>query len=403
MTDTVPAGPRLTSTELLALRDAAAAAMPSFRADLAHLVGIDSGSMDRAGVDRAGEWAARSLSACGFSVESVPTPAVAGQRFGAVVVGRRQGSGTGVVLVFAHLDTVFPRGTAVARPYREEGARAFGPGVCDDKAGVAATLHAIRTLASSGRDDFGELIVAFTPDEEVGSPASREILHSLATEADIALCMESARENGDLVAARKGIAEVRVQVEGRAAHSGVEPQRGINAALEAAHLTVELQALSGSREGLTVNVGRLEAGTRSNVVAAEASLSVEVRAERRADLVAVLDAIDRRAAAPAVAGAVISVVRDDVCPPLEAASTGRLLALAQQLGGELGLPLRGAATGGASDANFVAAGGIPVLDGVGPVGGGDHSPAEWLDLAGVPDRVALLCGLILRGARAGTP
>ncbi|WP_233265333.1 M20/M25/M40 family metallo-hydrolase [Leifsonia sp. AG29] len=403
MTDTVPAAPLLTSADLAVLQALAADTMESFTTDLAELVAIDSGSADRAGVDRAGAWTAGRLASLGFDVRSIPTQPVGAQRFGGVVVGRRRGDGTGTVLLFAHLDTVFSAGTAEARPYREEGSRAFGPGVCDDKAGVAAALHAARTLTAAGRHDYGELIVAFTPDEEVGSPASRDILASLAAEADLALCLECARENGDLVAARKGVADVRIRVTGRAAHSGVEPHRGINAALEAAHLTVELQALSGSRDGLTVNVGRLEAGTRANVVAAEALLTIEVRAERRADLEAVLDAIDARAACPVVTGAAISVARDDVCPPLEPESTGRLLALAENLGAELGVRVSGAATGGASDANFVAAGGTPVLDGVGPIGGGDHSPAEWLDLGSVPERVALLCGLILRGPSAVAP
>jgi glutamate carboxypeptidase len=299
------------------------------------------------------------------------------------------------VLLFAHMDTVFPAGTAAERPFRVAGDMARGPGVCDDIAGVAAGLAAARVLDAVGYRGYGELVIALTPDEEVGSPASRDLLAEVATGADAALCLECARENGDLVGARKGVADLVVAIRGRAAHSGVEPERGINAAVEAARFLLDVQAMSGTAPGLSVNVGRVAAGSRPNIVPESAELHLEVRATTLADLVGALDAIDERARHPVVDGAEVSVTRLDVCPPLERSATDGLAALARDVGEGLGLAFDVAATGGASDANFVAALGIPTLDGLGPVGGGDHGVDEWLDLATVPDRVALLAGLVV--------
>lgn len=382
------------------LRRAATAVDARYRADLAHLVGIDSGSHDADGVTRLASWAAAALADDGFDVETAPTPERDGRRFGPVVVGRRLGTGTARVVMFAHMDTVFSEGTASERPFRVTDGIAYGPGVCDDVAGIAAGIAAARVLGRLGYAGYGELVLVLTPDEEVGSPASREILADVVRGADAALCLECARENGDLVGARKGVADVLITVQGRAAHSGVEPERGINAAVEAARLLLDLQALHGGTDGLTVNVGRVVSGSRANIVPESAELHVEVRAAALADLVGALDAIDERARHPFVEGARIAVTRMDVCPPLERPATDGLAALARQVGGRLGLSFDVAATGGASDANFVAALGVPTLDGLGPVGGGDHSIDEWLDLASVPDRVALLAGLVVAVAEA---
>lgn len=383
-----------------ALRRAADAVDERYRDELAHLVGIDSGSHDADGVARVAAWAAATLGADGFEVETVPTPEVDGRRYGPVVVGRRRGSGTARVVLFAHMDTVFPAGTAAERPFRIDDGIAYGPGVCDDIAGLAAGLAAARVLDALGYDGYGELVLVLTPDEEVGSPASRQILADVASGADAALCLECARENGDLVGARKGVADVLVSIRGRAAHSGVEPERGINAAVEAARLLLDVQAMSGGAPGLTVNVGKVASGSRANIVPERAELHVEVRATGLAELVATLDAIDERARHPFVEGARIDVTRLDVCPPLERSATDGLAGLAREVGARLGLTFDVAATGGASDANFVAALGVPTLDGLGPVGGGDHGVDEWLDLGSVPERVALLAGLVVAIAEA---
>ncbi|QIG39356.1 M20 family metallopeptidase [Microbacterium sp. 4R-513] len=380
----------------VALRDLAQSALPVFRRELAELVSIDSGSDSPEGVDAAGDWCAARLASLGFDVERIATPPVDGRRFGGVVIGRLRGSGARRILLFAHLDTVFAEGTAAARPYREEGGRAYGPGVCDDKGGALAGIHAAELLIGTGFTDFAELVIALTPDEEVGSPASGSVLTALAAEADAALCLECARENGDLVVARKGVADVRIDIRGRAAHSGVEPHRGRNAAVEAAHLLLDVQALNGIRPDVAVNIGVVSAGERTNVIPAAALLSGEVRSTTLADLEWALDSIEERAAATVVDGVTVGVERLAVCPPLETASTHALFRKAIAAADELGIELSGAATGGVSDANFVAATGTPVLDGLGPIGGDDHADSEWLDLESVPERLALLAALVVR-------
>ncbi|WP_341952124.1 M20/M25/M40 family metallo-hydrolase [Salinibacterium sp. TMP30] len=371
----------------------------AFRHDLAALVAIDSGSQHAAGVEAVAVWCTERLAQEGFSVSAHETEPVGGQAYGPVIIARRTGTGTNRVLLFAHMDTVFDQGESAKRPYSEHAGRAYGPGVSDDKGGIAAAFAAARVLADSGWDGFGELVIALTPDEEVGSPASRAILAQLASTSDVAFCMECARENGDIVGSRKGVADVHIDVRGRTAHSGVEPERGVNAAVEAAHLLLELQALSGSAPGLSVNVGTIAAGSRVNIVPGSAQLTVEVRAERITDLVGVLDAIDERARTPHVSGAVITAKRLDVCPPLEIDSTRDLARIATRLAADLGVNLQVAATGGVSDANFVAATGVSTLDGLGPIGGGDHTDDEWIDLTTVPQRVALLSALIVEVSR----
>ncbi|GAA1764813.1 M20 family metallopeptidase [Agromyces humatus] len=389
-----PSWPAAPSWSPSLLRAAAQAATAQYRADLAELVSIDSGSTDADGVNRVADWCAARLAGDGFSVSRLRTEPVGGTSYGDVVVARRHGNGTERVLLFAHMDTVFPTGEAARRPYRESGGRAYGPGVSDDKGGLLAGIAAARALDACGLRGYGELVIALTPDEEVGSPASRSHLAALARESDFALSLECARENGDLVSARKGIADIRVEITGRAAHSGIEPERGANAAAEAAHLVLDLLELNGSRPDVTVNVGTVAAGTRPNIVPDFAELSLEVRAARLDDLEAVFADIDERAAKVKVPGTTIRTTRHDVCPPLESAATARLAAAASSIADRLGFEVRASATGGASDANFVAACGVPTLDGLGPIGGDDHSAAEWLDLESVPSRVALLAALI---------
>ncbi|MFK4728909.1 M20 family metallopeptidase [Agromyces mediolanus] len=380
----------------------AEAAQGAYARDLAELVGIDSGSLDPAGVNRVGDVVADRLGTLGFTVERRPS---ADPRYGDTIVGRRRGDGAARVLLFAHLDTVFERGDAAARPFSiDDAGHAHGPGVTDDKAGVVAALHVAAHLIALGAERYGELVLAFTPDEEIGSPAGGPVLQELARGADAAFSLECARENGDLVIARKGVVDLELVVHGVAAHSGIEPERGAHAALEAAHLTVFLQALADPARQLSVNVGVLRAGERTNVVPERATLHVEMRATRTAVIEGALAELRDRADAPVVDGTRVEVRVVDQCPPLEETGAGRALGeLALDLARELGFEPGLARTGGVSDANRVAALGVPTLDGLGPVGGGDHSPAEWLDLGSVPQRVALLAALVDASAARFAP
>lgn len=385
--------PELSAALAARFAESALAAQPDYERDLAELVGIDSGSTDAAGVKRVADWVEARLERLDFQVVRHADPT---GEWGDALVATRRGAGTKRIVLFAHMDTVFEVGDAAARPFRiDEHGHGRGPGVTDDKAGVVASLHAAAHLVALGEESYGELVLVYTPDEEIGSPFGAGVLRAASESADAALCMECARENGDLVVARKGVADLEVVVRGKAAHSGIEPERGAHAGVEAAHLTLFFQGLADPQAGVTVNVGVLRAGDRLNIVPDHASLQVEVRATVAADLDATLAQIRARVAATQTAGTSAEIVSIDHCPPMEASAAG--LALAERavaIAGTLGFAPGLARTGGVSDANRIAARGVPTLDGLGPVGGGDHSESEWLDLSSVPQRVALLATLI---------
>jgi glutamate carboxypeptidase len=197
------------------------------------------------------------------------------------------------------------------------------------------------------------------------------------------------------------VADFHLEVVGRAAHAGVEPEKGRSAILEAAHLVLALQALNGRWPTVTVNAGVIRGGTRPNVVPERCELHVDLRAATADAFDAAAAEVERLATSPTIDGVSVSVRRSAGHPPMEKTeASGRLVALAVQLAGELGFELNDAATGGASDANTTAALGVPTLDGLGPVGGDDHSVDEWLDLGSVVPRTTLLAGLIDRIGQA---
>ncbi|SBT51247.1 M20 family metallopeptidase [Micromonospora auratinigra] len=378
--------------------------LAAYHERLAQLVAVDSGSRHVEGLRAAGDLVQAWCLAAGMAVEREPVADPAGRPLGDVLVARRRGTGTRRILLAGHLDTVFPPGTAATRPFRVQDGRAYGPGVSDDKGGVLAGLAAVEVLTALDRHGYGELVLVCTPDEEIGSPGSRPLLRTLGAEADVALCLECARDNGDLVSARKGVADLEVTLRGRAAHAGIEPERGANALLAAARLTVAFDQLNGRWPGVTVNVGVLEAGGRPNVVADRARMLVDLRAWRVGEYEAALAEIRRLVAQPAVSGVRAELAVHAPTPPWEPGPTGRRLAeLAAKVGAGIGVPVAHTATGGCADANLLAEAGAAVLDGLGPVGGADHSPGEWLDLDSVVPRVALLAGLIDEVTHADLP
>ncbi|MFI9037542.1 M20/M25/M40 family metallo-hydrolase [Streptomyces sp. NPDC053726] len=379
----------------------ALALQPRYLADLEHLVSIDSGSYSPEGVNRIATWTVRRLTGLGFEVDrSRVTAPGHDTHFGDLVVGRLRGrlpveQGGRRILLAGHMDTVFDDGTAAQRPFTRTGPLAHGPGVSDDKGGLLAGLTAAELLLRRGMTDFAELVFLATPDEEIGSPASRRVTAELAAAVDFGLGLECARENGDLVIARKGVADFLITVTGRAAHAGIEPERGANAALAAAQLLIACQQMNGRWGDVTVNVGMIRAGSRINIVCPEAELHVEVRSSTGSGIQRARQAIEAAAAQLTVPGTTATVRQTEACPAMEDTPAARtVFARAREAGAELGLDLGAAATGGVGDANTIVGAGVPTLDGLGPVGGGDHSPEEWLDVTTVPPRIALLAALI---------
>ncbi|CAN5327253.1 M20 family metallopeptidase [soil metagenome] len=374
---------------------------PSYVDDLRTMVNVDCGTYVPDGVNMIADLMQERLESTGWAVERrphFPEPDVA--RFGDVVVARLTGSrladaGGLRVLLVGHMDTVFPPGTAEERPFRIEGSRAYGPGVSDMKDGLLAGWYAVSCLQDAGFDAFDSITYVCNPDEEVGSPFSSPIIADFARTANVCFVLEGARENGDIVSARKGVADLGVVIQGRAAHAGVEPERGRSATLQAAHTIVALHGLNGRWPGVTVNVGTVRGGTRPNVVADSCELGVDVRASTVATFEEAVAEVERVAVSTVVPDTVAQIETMAGFPPMEkTASIARLAERAKEIAADLGFEVRDAATGGASDANRVAAMGVPVLDGLGPIGGADHAPGEWVDLDSVVPRVALLASMI---------
>lgn len=381
--------------ELATLRRMVDARLPRFLAELETMVNVDCGSYTPDGVNRIADLVADALRAEGAEIERIPhRPDDGAPQLGDLVVGRIAGEGPRILLI-GHMDTVFDPGTTAERPFRMDGDRALGPGVTDMKAGLLAGLHAIAALHGSGARPAITFVA--NPDEEIGSPFSTEHIRRVAPDHDAVLVLECARANGDIVSARKGITDYHLTLAGRAAHAGVEPEKGRSAILEAAHQVVALHALNGRWPTVTVNAGVIRGGTRPNVVAERCELQVDLRAATADAFHAAAAEIARIAATPTVADVHTDLRPIASHPPMEktdAAAT--LVAHAMAIAGELGFPLRDAATGGASDANTTAALGIPTLDGLGPVGGDDHSVDEWLDVSSIAPRTTLLAALIGR-------
>jgi glutamate carboxypeptidase len=363
----------------------------AFLSDLAALVNVDCGTHNKAGVDRVGEWIGARCAAWDWDVQQIPLA-----EHGDCWLARLQGDGAGRILLMGHLDTVYPDGTAAARPMRFEGSRIIGPGVCDMKGGLLVGMYALRALQMANFRDFAEIAFFFNSDEEIGSPGSRPIYKPVVREMDAALVLEAARANGDIVSARKGSGEFTLHVTGKAAHAGVEPEKGANAVLELAHQIIALYKLNGLVPGVTVNPDVIGGGTKSNVIPAEAWVSVDVRAIDPEGAQAITRALSGPPG-PTIPGTRVEVRGQISYPPMASTPAVRFLAeLARDSARELGFDINDVATGGASDANVIASLAVPVLDGLGPIGGLDHSPDEYIEAESFAPRAAMVAGLIQR-------
>ena len=388
-----------TALELDGLRELIAADLPDYLDDLRRLVDIDCGSYTPEGVDEVGRWVAGFLAGLGADVDIRPDPE---GRYGNTVIGTFSGTADGPrVVLIGHMDTVFDPGTVAERPFRIEQGIARGPGVTDMKSGLLAGLYALKAIINEvGGLPFGRVTFIANPDEEIGSPSSTPHIRALAADADACLVLECARANGDIVSSRKGILDTRLTVHGRAAHAGVEPEKGRSAILEASRLIHDLHALNGRWPGVTVNVGRIVGGTRPNVVPERCDLEVDVRSVTNEGLDAVAAAVRDVAAATQVPDVTVDAHVLVAWRPMEKlVRSARLVEHAREVARRLGFEVGDAATGGASDANTTAGMGVPSLDGLGPIGGNDHSPAEYLEVESVVPRSTLLAGLLLAIAR----
>lgn len=388
MPDTMIAmAPRLLAGTTGRLREATAL--------LERLVNVDTGTHSLPGLGEASRWVEAHLGELGLSVERHESAGA-----GPTLVGRMGGRGRARLLFLAHYDTVFEPGEPQRRPFRSDGGRAFGPGVADMKGGVITLWEALRALRSIGWDEFKTLTVVHNADEEVGSLSSRAIIESESTKADLCFVHEPGRPDGSVVTARKGVARFVLTVHGKSSHAGTAPRDGASAMVALAHKIVAIHALNDFDRGVTFNSIVTNGGTRSNVVPDLVKAEIDMRLPTAAlgdEAIARLKSIVAQEHVPGTRGVLEGGVNR---PPMEAQpGTQALLAIASDAAKTLGLPLKATSTGGGSDGNFAAALGIPVLDGLGAVGGAYHSPDEWLDLNSIPQRAALTALLVWEACR----
>jgi len=355
------------------------------------LVEIESPSDSKAAVDSVSEAVAQKFSQLGGEVRIHPA-----KDFGNHLQVDFAGKSDKLVLLLGHYDTVYPLGTLATMPCRVTDNKLTGPGVLDMKSGIALMLHALAGLQAWHGGLPRPVTVFLVSDEEVGSDSSRAITESLAKKAAAVLVLEpSYGSQGAVKTARKGVGEYLVKVTGKASHAGLDFQKGVNAILELARQIEKISSFTDLKKGLTVNVGIVSGGSRTNVVPAEASAQVDVRIGRMKDAAG----IDKkmRSLRPFNRKCKVEITGGINRPPMErTAGVAALYTQAVAIARDLGWKLGEAAVGGGSDGNFTAGLGIPTLDGLGGVGDGAHAPHEHILISELPRRAALIAGLIER-------
>jgi len=359
---------------------------------LGRIVNFDSGTGDaKGGAAVTGLLAAR-LTALGAEIKNVPAEAPG---LPDNLLATFHGTGKGKILIIAHADTVFGPGTVAQRPFQIEGTRAHGPGVGDEKAGVVNAVTALKILHDLGFRNFATISLLIETSEERGSLGSKKLILALSAQHDVEFNMEPGDPPDALTVWRKGSNVIHIHVKGRAAHAGMAPQNGRNAATGLIH---QIDRIAGivplSGDGPTLNLTVLKAGERSNIIPddAEAQFSLRIRkAEERDQILAKL-----KAAMEPTRDTQVSVIADPGYPPLiETPQVDALAARAQAIYAELGKTLTRSGNGGASESALAQSAGTPALDGLGLVGGDFHTDHEWIDLNSLTPRLYLITRLLM--------
>lgn len=355
---------------------------------LEQMVSMESPSFEKPLVDKFGRFVGERFREIGGQVDYIPA-----ERFGDHVRVQFSGGSEDRILLLGHTDTVWASGEILKRPFKIDGNTARGPGVFDMKGGILLMWMALGALLRV-RDGLPRSVtVLLTSDEEVGSNSSREIIESEAGRSRAVLVLEPSLPGGVLKTSRKGVGRFTVKAIGRAAHAGIDPEKGINAIEEIAHQVLKLQKMTDLVRGTTVTVGVVQGGTRSNVVPAEAAVDVDVRINSTEEADRITGAI--RTLTPVSPGARLEVRGSINRPPMErTAETVRLFEIARSIAAGMEIDLREGSTGGGSDGNLTSALGIPTLDGLGPIGDGAHAVDEHVEIDSIYQRAALIAGLI---------
>ncbi len=364
---------------------------------LREVVNIDSGSYDKAGVDAVGTRFERFFAEHGLLTTREPIDG-----YGDAIHVRIDDKPTNEkpVLLMGHRDTVFSKGEAARRPFRIDNGRAYGPGVCDMKAGLvmnAFVLAAFKKFGGAGAPVIGLI----TSDEEIGSPACRPIIENVARGARAVLNSEPGRPSGNIVTGRKGGVFMRMTIEGRPAHSGGNFERGISAIGELAHKIVAIHKLTDLKAGVTLNVGIVRGGEAINMVAPFAECEIDLRYVEPPQRAENMAALQRIVAESTIPGTVAKLeIKGEFLPLNPTPASEELFAHYQASAQAAGLKVEGEFAGGCADSGFTAAVGCPSICAVGPVGGAAHTPEEYLEVDSFVPRAQAMALTILRMPRA---
>ncbi|HJZ68975.1 MAG TPA: M20 family metallopeptidase [Blastocatellia bacterium] len=357
------------------------------------LVEQESMSREPEATRRIAENLAETLGRAGAAIGLITDPAYGSTLLARFDCADKMSDDDTQLLVVGHLDTVWPLGTLATRPFKVEADRAFGPGIFDMKAGVMLATFAMRAIKDLGLRTRRRVTLLMTCDEETGSHFSRSIVQEQARSSHAALVLEPPIPGGTVKTGRKGVGEFELIIRGRPAHAGNDPRAGVSAITELAHQILAINKLNDYACGTTLNVGVARGGVLSNVIAAEAHAFIDMRfatvdeGERIRDALAHLQ--------PILEGARIELRGGINRPPLvRTPETAELFERAKRLASEIGLDLKEGSVGGGSDGNFIAALGVPVLDGLGVDGAGAHAEHEHIIISDIPRRAALLTRLI---------
>jgi len=353
------------------------------------LVRTESPSLDKPAVDRCGRELASRLEQLGGRVTRLSRPERGDHLLAEFGCGQSQ------ILLLGHFDTVWPVGQLERMPLICSNGRLHGPGVFDMKAGIGIGMLATRALIETGAPLTHRIVMLWTTDEEVGSGTSRQAIEEEARRSEAVLVLEPSLPGGALKTARKGCGTYEIVIRGIAAHAGVDPERGASSVHELAHQILRVHQLQDLGRGVSVNVTQVAGGTRTNVIPAEARALVDVRVPTQAEATRIDAAF--RALSPVNPRATVEITGRVDRPPLERSeAVARLYDQARTVARELDQELTEGSTGGGSDGNFTAALGVPTLDGLGAIGDGAHALHEFVEVEALPDRAALVAGLIRR-------
>jgi glutamate carboxypeptidase len=364
---------------------------------LERLVNVDSGTANEKGLDQVGDIAMEELKNVGAHVETVSAAPAHGKN----IIATLTGTGKSKILLLAHMDTVFKDDTAAAKPFYVKDGRAYGPGVMDDKGGIVAAVYAMKILQQINFTNYAQITLLLNTNEETGSTGTRALIEKMAKEHDVTLNLEPGRPADGLVVWRKGSGTAVVEVKGKAAHAGVAPETGRNAAIELAHQMIQMRNLGDSKTLTTVNFTVLKTGEAKNVIPEAATGYGDVRVAVPEEFDRVERDMAKISETKLIADTQVktSVIRG--FPPMpKNAKSDALAEKAQAIYGELGRKLTLEGSGGAADASLSAGVGTPTLDGFGIVGGNIHTPDEYAEVESIVPRFYLLTRMMMEVSTA---